>query len=255
MIDYFGGTKLHHFCSMSSDVKYKPRPTWWSDFISLWYPNVCAACQSNLIRGEYTLCTLCKFNLPRTGFHHMPGNMVEKLFWGKINFERATSFLFFHKFGVTQQLIHLLKYKNRTDIGTWLGREMGNELKHTYPFNKADLIIPVPLHHAKQRKRGYNQSDFIAEGLSEVLKIEVDKLSLLRLRMNESQTRKSRMERWKNVDELFDCTRPEYIKGKRILLVDDVLTTGATLEACALALYEACPDIKINFITAALAHH
>lgn len=246
---------MQYFGSMAHDIKSKNKSSWWNDFLSLWYPNVCAACKGNLVSGEATLCTLCNLNLPRTGFHKLPGNMTEKLFWGKIDFERATSFLFFHKLGITQQLIHLLKYKNRTDIGEWLGREMGKELKEAYPFNRADMIIPVPLHHAKQRKRGYNQSDFIADGLSEVLNIPVDKTALVRLRMNETQTRKSRLERWKNVDELFECIKPKALQGKRILLVDDVLTTGATLEACAQSIYEDCGAVNINFVTAAVAHH
>lgn len=227
----------------------------WNDLLSLWYPNICAGCRRTLLGSEQVICTFCKNALPHTGFHKLPGNLMEKQFWGKINFERATAFLFFHKQGITQQLIHQLKYKARTDIGEWLGRQLGQELLDTFPFSQADYIIPVPLHHSKERLRGYNQSDFIALGMSQVLKIPVDKKSLLRLRMNETQTRKSRLERWKNVDELFECVHAENLSGKRILLVDDVITTGSTMEACAQAVYDVCPNVNINFVSAAMAHH
>jgi ComF family protein len=227
----------------------------WNDLLSLWYPNVCVGCSRNLLGSEQILCTYCKKALPYTGFCMLPGNLMEKQFWGKINFERATAFLFFHKQGVTQQLIHKLKYKGRTDVGEWLGRQMGLELLNIYPFNKANYIIPVPLHHSKERLRGYNQSDYIASGMSQTMNVPVEKKLLFRLRMNETQTRKSRLERWKNVDELFECMQPEKLNGKRILLVDDVITTGSTMEACAQALYDSCSDIKISFVSAAIAHH
>lgn len=229
--------------------------SWWSDFISLWYPNACAVCKRNLVSGELTICTICKINLPRTGFHLSPGNPVEKQFWGKINFERATAFLFFHKQGATQHIIHLLKYKGRTDIGEWLGREIGKELNDSFPFNKADVIIPVPLHPDKQCLRGYNQSECLATGLSTMLKVPTDNTALARVRMNETQTHKSRIERWTNVSELFECVKPHVLSGKRILLIDDVLTTGSTMEACAQAIYKHSQNVKINFIAAAMAHH
>jgi ComF family protein len=249
---------LHYLGSMTDHSKkyfLNYLSGYWNDLISLWYPNLCASCNRNLVGNEQIICTHCKAALPLTSFHKIPGNAVEKVFWGKINFERASALLYFNKKGITQQLIHKLKYKGRTDIGEWLGRLIGHDLIDTYPFCDANYIVPVPLHHSKLRSRGYNQTDLLCNGMAEVLQIPIERRLLRRVRKNETQTHKSRLERWRNVDELFECHANGITENPRFLLVDDVITTGATLEACALALYDSFPGARINFVCGAFAHY
>ena len=224
-----------------------------ADLYRLFYPTLCAACSRVLMRSETTLCLGCISRLPTTDFHLHSDNQMEKHFWGKVNFERAASFLYFHKSNAVQRLMHMLKYKSRLDIGLFFGQLYAQELKNHSPYNAADIVIPVPLHDAKKRKRGYNQSELIATGLAEGLNLPCRTDLLLRTVITETQTRKTRLERWQNVSTIFECPSPEALKGKRVLLVDDVVTTGSTLEACAVALQKATGDIKVNFLTAAVA--
>lgn len=159
-------------------------------------------------------------------------NVVEKIFWGRLAFEHATSFLYFKKGGKVQRLMHQFKYKGHKEIGIEAGKWFGHELKRSPYFQDLDLIIPVPLHPKKLRKRGYNQSDYLAKGLSIGLGVSMDADTLVRTSYSSTQTRKSRYERWENVSRIFQLKQPSRVYGKHILLVDDVITTGATLEAC-----------------------
>jgi ComF family protein len=154
------------------------------------------------------------------------------MFWGRIPVRNISSFIYFAKGSRYQHILHELKYNGQKNIGTEMGRMFGNELKDT-GFSCADLILPVPLHHTRQRKRGYNQSELIARGMSDILHIPVLTSLIIRTMDTLSQTRKSRFERWENVHSVFRCNNPEAIRNKHVLLVDDVITTGATLEACA----------------------
>lgn len=225
---------------------------WITDFFNLFFPNTCYSCGEILVSGENIICTECYYNLPRTNFQFNIENPVSMVFWGRININIATSFLFFNKGGKVQKLLHQLKYKGKTEVGYELGKIFGSELYNSPYFKKTDIVIPVPLHPKKQKLRGYNQSDFIAMGLGQSLNAEFLTQYLIRNTFTETQTNKSRYSRWQNVDGKFSVINSEYLKGKNILLVDDVLTTGATLEACAQELLKV-PKTTVSVATLAYA--
>ncbi len=220
------------------------------DFISLLYPRYCAACGNSLWKHEELICTWCDFHLPRTNFHLALENPVSRLFWGRIRLESAAALYYFHKGNRVQHLIHELKYRGRKDIGIWLGNYYGQYLKHSPFFSTADLIVPVPLHKKKLMQRGFNQSEQFGLGLRSSMRIPIDTHVLVRTRPSETQTRKSRFDRWKNVSDLFYVTASERLKDRHILLVDDVITTGATVEGCADAL-SGIPGVKISAVAIA----
>lgn len=221
------------------------------DFWGLFYPRICPACDNPLVRNEEFICTSCLMDLPRTNFHKDPENEVAQMFWGRVKVENATSFLYFQKKSKVQRLLHKLKYKGEKEIGEFLGRSIGNELKGT-AFNDGDIIIPLPLHPKKQKIRGYNQSEMIALGLGKALGKKIETGVLIRKIANSTQTRKHRYERWLNVEEVFEVVNHEKIANKHVLLVDDVVTTGATLEASAGELLKA-ENTKVSIITVAKA--
>lgn len=195
---------------------------------------------------------VCIFKLPKTNFHKDKENPIAKIFWGRVSVESAASFYSFGKGGKVQHLIHQLKYKGKKEVGVSVGKLYGQELKASDNFNLIDIIVPVPLHKKKLRKRGYNQSQYFAEGLSQTMNVDTDCKSLFRALASETQTRKSRFNRWKNVESVFQLKDSISLIGKHILLVDDVITTGATLEACAHTLLQ-IPGVKISIVTIAYA--
>lgn len=201
------------------------------DLLWIFFPELCAACSRPLFKGEECICTFCSFKLPRTNYHLESGNPVIRHFWGKIRVCHATSYFHFGKGEKVQQLIHQLKYKGRQDVGQFIGKSMGLELKSW--MEHSDLIIPVPLHKDRLKKRGYNQSECFADGLSVGSGLPVNTSSLVRLRATETQTAKHRFERYKNMENVFHVKEPDQVYGKNILLVDDVITTGSTLISCA----------------------
>lgn len=221
-------------------------------FIHLFYPRLCEGCSSPLVTGEEILCLACSMELPRTDYHDTVDNDTALRFAGRIPYSHATSFAYFTNEGLLQHLMHGLKYKNKKEIGRWLGKQFGEDIAHTRWIKDIDGIIPVPLHHKKEVQRGYNQSLLIAEGLSEVLRIPIFDKALARGRHTESQTRKSRAERMQNMQDAFVIQQPDVLTKKHLLLIDDVLTTGATLESCALALLKV-PGVKISFATVGIA--
>jgi ComF family protein len=223
-----------------------------SDFISLIFPKICVGCGNSLWKNEELLCHLCAYHLPKTNFHFEHENPVTRLFWGRVPIETGTAFLYFNKGNRVQRLIHQLKYKGKKEIGIFLGTQYGQELKHAPGFNSADAIIPVPLHKKKYMKRGYNQSEQFAIGLTGSMNIPVERHLLCRIKATETQTRKSKFRRYQNVHEIFSVNHPENWIGKHLILVDDVVTTGATLESCARALKE-IPDVKISIVCIAAA--
>ncbi len=202
------------------------------DFISLLLPRLCHGCGNHLLRNERIICTECFVLIPRTGFHLRPDNPVEQLFWGRCRVERAAAFSFYTKGSRMRRLIHSLKYKGVREIGKELGRIYGFSLADSDFLKGTDLIIPVPLHPRRKKERGFNQSELIAEGISSVTDLPVDCLSLERKVVTSTQTKRSRYDRWENVEGIFSVSRPEMIRGKHILLVDDVITTGSTIESC-----------------------
>lgn len=218
---------------------------WIGDFISLVFPRICAACGNSLWKHEETICRSCEFHLPKTNFHFSPENPVTRLFWGRVEIFAGAAFLSFHKGNKVQELVHQLKYKGRKDIGIFLGRLYGQTLKYAPAFSDADVIIPVPLHKKKYMKRGYNQSEQFGLGLSKAMHIPQNRHLLMRVKATETQTRKSRYNRFQNVREIFQVSQPENWAGKHLLLVDDVITTGATIESCIEAL-AVIPNVRIS---------
>jgi ComF family protein len=225
--------------------------SYFQGFASLIFPRYCAACGHALYMNENILCLRCYAGLPRTGFHHDPENEVAQMFWGRIPAEYATAFMYFAKGSRYQQILHELKYNGQKQIGIAMGHMFGNEIKNT-PFSGADLIIPVPLHPVKLKTRGYNQSELIAQGISEILHLPLETTLVSRVIDTRSQTHKSRYERWENVRHIFHCKNPEALKNKHVILVDDVITTGATLEACASCMVPV-EGIKISLLSLAFA--
>jgi ComF family protein len=214
--------------------------------ISLIYPLTCSACDRVLMENEYLICTSCRFQLPCTGFTKILDNPVARLFWGRVRLNYATAIYYFHKEGKLQNMIHKLKYKGQYEIGILLGRLMGQELNNSI-FRTVDIIIPLPMHKQKIKKRGYNQSEWIAYGISTEMKKPLDAHSCNKLVKTETQTNKTRFERWQNVKGIFTVNNEERFRSSHILLVDDVVTTGATLEACANEF------LKINGVTVSIA--
>jgi ComF family protein len=216
------------------------------DFLSLFYPNYCLGCSSALYKGEEILCTRCIRDLPKTGDHLDVENPIQLRMMGRLPVQHVMAFLKFRKTGIVQHLLHQLKYGNHPEVGIRLGKIYGKELVDDGFANKFDLIIPVPLHESRRRKRGYNQSACFAEGLSSSLNIPWDESISTRKVSTSTQTKKSRVERWDNVKDVFNIRQTEKINGARILLVDDVITTGATLEACGKHLIEAgCSQLSM----------
>ncbi len=225
---------------------------YFADFLSLLFPQLCDACNENLSRQEKLICTNCLYNLPYTNFHQQTDHVVARQFWGKINLESSYALFYFAKGGKVQRLMHHLKYKNKPQIGNLLGEIAGRQLISNDKFKTVDIIIPVPLHHSRMRKRGYNQSERFASGLAQKLSAIVSVNNLVRTRATETQTQKSRFSRFENVKSVFAVNNPEELKGKHILLVDDIMTTGSTLESCGNILLE-IEGVKLSIATIAYA--
>lgn len=222
------------------------------DFLSMFYPPFCLGCAGPLMKGEETLCTHCLADLPKTHYHRRNDNPVLNRLAGRLPLRHGWAFLKFKKGGIVQHLLHQLKYNNCPEIGERLGKAYGRELAESQLIGEIDLIVPVPLHRTRLRKRGYNQSAWFAKGLSEALQVPWDETISIRTKATTTQTRKSRSERWENVRHVFAVSTRTSVERKRILLVDDVITTGATLEACGQHLLECgCASISVACIAEA----
>lgn len=209
------------------------------DFINLLFPKTCAACDEPLLKAEQIICTKCLVDLPKAGIGFSNSQSLEARFKGKVAVAGVFGYLKYSKGGKVQQLLHNLKYKNRQDIGVFMGKLFGKQLTANNKKIEIDLFLAIPLHENKLILRGFNQSDLIASGLAEVLELPHETNIIYRKKATETQTKKSRIDRFMNVDAVFGVNSSERIFGKKIGLVDDVLTTGATLEVCAATLLSA----------------
>ena len=201
------------------------------DFVSLFFPRYCLGCSGSLVRGEDILCTGCLGELPKTNYHFRAENPIVNKLMGRLLVKHAWAFLKFQKRGIVQHLLHKLKYENHPEIGERLGLAYGNELVTAGFGNEIDLIVPVPLHRSRLRMRGYNQSFEFAKGIGHAMNLQCDESITIRTQATPTQTNKSKAARWENVKNVFSIDKNN-VRGMRILLVDDVITTGATLEAC-----------------------
>ncbi|MBT1685189.1 ComF family protein [Dawidia soli] len=223
-----------------------------SDFVSLFFPRLCAACTQPRMKGEPIICSACLLELPYTDHHIDPQNLLYQRLSAFTPVHTAQAFLKFSKDSRVQRLLYALKYGHQPDVGNFLGELYGARLSSTGMTTKPDLVVPIPLHPSRQRKRGYNQSACFAAGMASTLNIPCAENLVERTVKTITQTRKNRLERWENMQNVFRVKVSREIAGKDLLLVDDVVTTGATLEACVRALTDAgCGAIHIACIAAA----
>jgi len=224
-----------------------------TQLLNFFYPRACVACGNVLLQHEQFFCLQCLHNLPETRYHEFDDSPLSKLFLGRARVEHVGAFLFYRKGNQVQKILHYLKYNGGKEIGSFLGEIYGAQLIENEKWKTIDMIIPIPLHPKKEKKRGYNQSELIAKGLSAGMQIPYNTNLLIRTEFTETQTKKSRFHRWENVKEVFQLTDFESLKNKHILLCDDVLTTGATMEA-AIQKLAAVPSIKVSIATLATAY-
>ncbi len=227
-------------------------PYWFNDFIDLFYPDSCLGCQAPLVSNESTLCLQCLNELPQTQFHLLKNNAVEQVFIGRCHLQKATSFLYFSKGGIVQSMMHALKYKGRKEVAELLGSLAAQKLLKDGFFDDIDILAPIPLHPKKLALRGFNQSQLIASSMGAVSNIPVSDDNLIRTTHTDSQTKKARFARWLNVESVFELKEPQLLYNKHVLLIDDVITTGATVEACVTKL-QSLPHIKVSLFTLGVA--
>jgi ComF family protein len=207
-------------------------------FLHLLFPHICDGCGSEMLSKESSLCLRCLEAMPETNFELHAGNPVEKKFWGRLSIHQATAQYYFTRESLMQRLMHQFKYKRNKELGIQLGQMMGDSIKRSGRF-AVDALIPLPLFPAKEKRRGYNQATILCEGMAESLQAPVLNEVVIRSQHTDTQTKKGRIERWQNMEGKFILAKPEAIGNKNVLLVDDVVTTGATLEACGAALLKA----------------
>lgn len=224
------------------------------ELLSILFPAYCIHCNNILVGQERFLCTECLIDIPWSHHAFSPNNECELRLIGRVNFEAAASLMTFAKGNVVQSIVHQIKYHGNTRLAHQFGHLLGEDLVNSGRFGDIDYIVPVPLHWWRQMRRGYNQSTLICEGIAEVMHIPIVTRNLYRKRYTNSQTKKSRHERLSNMHDVFDVRRPEQFYGKHILLVDDILTTGATTESCYHAL-SCVPNLRVSIATLAYAYH
>jgi ComF family protein len=220
--------------------------------LHLAFPVVCEGCGTDVTEKQNRLCARCLSSLPQTNFHLHGGNPVEKIFWGRVPLLHATAQYYFTRSSLIQHLMHQLKYKGNKEIGQYLGALMGDSLNSSNRFASVDMLIPLPLFKLKEKKRGYNQAAVLCDGMAVEMQKPVRTDVIIRTSYTDSQTKKGRIERWKNMEGRFAIPNPALVEGKHLLLVDDVITTGATLEACALELLK-IPGIQLSIATLCFA--
>lgn len=223
------------------------------NLLNLFFPKSCAGCKSLLLADEKVICTHCRHEIPLTNHHKIGENEVFQKFYGRIPLEYGSALFYFHKKGIVQEMIHQLKYKGQTEISETIGHWYSEELRHLEQMQRIDYIIPVPLHKKRLRERGYNQVEGFGKALSENLKIPYDDTVLRRKLYTKTQTKKDLLGRADVIATVFEATFSERHHGKHFLIIDDVLTTGSTLEACSRAILK-IPNAKISIVCMAMAH-
>lgn len=221
-------------------------------FLHFLFPHQCPGCGSDVVKKDKFLCWRCMQDLPYTRFASLANNPVEKIFWGRIRIHSAMSLLYFAKNSIVQNIIHQFKYQNQQGLGVFLGNLMGIGLLESDRFSQVDYLVPLPLFSQKEQMRGYNQSELLCKGIHEVIPIPILSGVVQRESPTESQTRKHRTERWQNVAAAFTVSNPSALENKHILLIDDVVTTGSTLEACGLEILQ-YKNIQLSVATLAIA--
>ena len=224
-----------------------------NNLLSFFYPRLCIGCGDALQQNEQMLCLKCLTHLPETNYHQEHDNPLRWIFAGRVPVREVAALLFFKKGNIVQNILHHLKYKGTKEVGKLLGNYYGEKLIQEPRFQDIDYIIPIPLHPKKLKKRGYNQSEWIAMGLSQGMQKPYLNDILTRTQFTETQTKKSRFNRWENVKEVFAIQNEEQIQGKHLLLCDDVLTTGATMEAAIQEILKV-PDVTVSVVTLAAAN-
>jgi competence protein ComFC len=226
---------------------------WATDLMQVLYPNFCLICDTETPNTPGAICSVCEFELQYTYYEdYKESTALDQLFWGRIPVKETYSLLYFEKTNTTQSILHALKYKDRPDVAKYFGEKLGEKVRNLEKFSDLDALIPVPLHPEKEFLRGYNQSEVLARGIAEQLKIPVNNQLLKRVVFSESQTKKARDKRWDNMQGRFESRETETSRLKHIALVDDVVTTGATLETCVRLLLEIIPDCRISVISLAI---
>lgn len=222
--------------------------------INLFFPKSCAGCDSFLLREECVICTKCRHEIPLTNHHTISDNEIFQKFYGRIPIEFGAAFFYFHKKGIVQEMIHKLKYKGQEVISSTIGHWYSEELKDTVEIKTIDFIIPVPLHKKRRKERGYNQVEGFGKALATNLNIPYNDSLLQRVLYTKTQTKKNLLGRTDVIDQAFDVTYTEIHHGKHFLLIDDVITTGSTLESCSRALLK-IPNVKISILCMAMTHN
>ena len=222
------------------------------NLINLFFPKVCLACSNALADNEVSVCTNCRHDLPVTNFHYDNTEELKKVLYGRVKVENGTSLLRFQKKGIVQHLIHNLKYKGYQEVGEFLGSWLGEELKVIEEYKDIDIVIPVPLHKRKLRKRGFNQVSKFAKEIAHSLNASYSDSVLIKISDTKSQVNKNRLARWADSSEIFAVQNLDKINNKHVLLIDDLITTGATIEACSNQLLKA-KNVKISVVTMAIA--
>lgn len=225
---------------------------WWRSVLHMIYPHLCKGCAADLARREQSLCAVCLAALPLTGFEKHAGNPAEKIFFGRIPIISAMSLLYFTQDSLVRSIVHQIKYDDARSLAIFMGRMMGQAMVSGGRFREAELLVPLPLSPGREKQRGYNQSALLAEGMAQVTGLPVAPRALARKSQDGTQTHRSREERWLQMHAQFVCPNPLALEGRSLVLVDDVITTGATLDACA-AVLQAIPGVKTSITTLAIA--
>ena len=222
--------------------------------LHLAFPHICEGCGTDVLEMEHELCLKCLAALPHTNFHLHADNPIEKIFWGRLPVQNAAALFYFTKESLMQHLMHQLKYRGNKELGFYLGKLMGESIAASNRFKQIDGLVPLPLFKSKEKKRGYNQATVLCEGISKVLEKPVWKDVIHRTTYTDTQTKKNRIQRWQNMENRFELNEPGFVNGKHILLVDDVITTGATLESCGLELLKA-ENVQLSLLTLCFSVH